>query len=176
MRISFTLLEMIVAIIILSILSAFAIPKFKYLLTYSKALPIIESYRVLKSNGQGIYLNLVELNGKDPAEISMNDILHIPVTYPPTVTDKNGKWILDDTSKPQRQSDLSYYIEENNKYIKYRYFRKNTTNNKKQGTVQILIRIRRKNSDIYKSIISKELGITFSGNTYREIFDLTNPE
>lgn len=178
MKKAFTLLEILFTLLIIGVLTAVAIPKLQYLYIHTKLMPLIESYQTLHRVGRSEYLNLTELNAIDPATISMSDILHVNRVYPPTTSDKNKKWVLDDTSAPTRHSDLIYYID-SDKYISYRYFKKDTANGKGQGTIKILIRIRDDNTkkrELYKKIISEKLGIVFTYNRYVETYTLINDE
>ena len=86
----FTMIELIFVIVIIGILAAVAIPKFKNLKANAYATNIVQAITDLNgSGGASAYLNARELNDKDDNKINITDLYKF-----------NGKdWNISDTNK-----------------------------------------------------------------------------
>jgi prepilin-type N-terminal cleavage/methylation domain-containing protein len=82
-RRSFTLIEVIFVIVVIAILAAVAIPKFKDLKLNATISSVIATYKSVIDSVHSIYLNETEFNGKDKGELRITDFIKIVGTNCP---------------------------------------------------------------------------------------------
>lgn len=86
MKKAFTLVELIFVIVIIGVLSAVAIPKYQNLKMHAE---FNNAYKIMTdfaSFAPSVYYNLVELEGKDPNKLNINDLLEATKSKTDSVT------------------------------------------------------------------------------------------
>jgi prepilin-type N-terminal cleavage/methylation domain-containing protein len=91
MKKAFTLIEIIFVIVIIGLLAAIAIPKFRNLKQNSEIAPLMEVLSDLNgSGGASAYFNAVDLNGIDPKELNISQLMKMQGPYWKTYVDDTG--------------------------------------------------------------------------------------
>jgi prepilin-type N-terminal cleavage/methylation domain-containing protein len=170
MKRAFSLLEILWVILLIGILSAFALPKFKALTLHTDVSVLVSAYTHVKQNATQVYQNLTALEDVQPEDIRMDTLLSVTPLVP---YDKNQAYTRTWTLKNKRKSKsvLRYYIDPGN-YIRFRYLL--------NGVIELRISLYGPKKEEYKRSIEKQLGIVFYYNSkkekwlYDEVIDMTN--
>ncbi len=158
-RSGFTLIELIFVMVVIGVLAAVALPKFKELKQNAELTNIISAYTTVTQNASAAFYNETELNGLRPQDLNMTNFLKVQ-----NYADTAGKgWWKNQVSN----NDVRYYIDPAD-YIQFTY-------NKSVYTPQIRITLRLANGSkkaIMQRKITKKLGLTFVNDTNTTILDI----
>jgi len=144
----FTLIELIFVIVVIGILAAVAVPKFKNLKQNAEISNMIKAYSTLLENGKASFLNETELNGLSYRDVNMTNLLDIK-NFTWSTTRQKG-W------RKANEYQLIYYPGfQTGSYMEFRYNR--------NGTVTVTTQIYNRNAEgkHYIDVLSKQLGFTF---------------
>ncbi len=107
MRQAFSLIELIFVIVIVGILGAVAIPKFKYLKQNAEVSNIIATISDMNgSGGLGSYLNSTELNDINATELNITNLYKF----------RGNKWHIGDSNKDVNYTSRDGYMRAEFKY------------------------------------------------------------
>ena len=165
-RSGFTLIELIFVMVVIGVLAAVALPKFKGLKDNAVVTNLVANYTNAVQNAPASYLNATELNDLTPADVNISTLIKIPGNVQPWESDykkRKGWYEYTPSSHPE---DIVYYYPEYTKYIEFYYY-----NN---GKLLIRTNISGTNKEKIKALLTKRLGLTWNGDKNDTIIDLTD--
>ncbi len=150
-RKGFTLIELIFVMIVIGILTAVALPKFRYLKENAHISNMIAAYTTLMQNGAVSLLNETELNEVPVDDLNLTNILKVPAYN-----------YNSDTGRGWRKTSETniYYYAEPSKYMQFTYYKTGTN----AGNVRIYTYISGKNKEHFQKVLNKKLGLIFDGD------------
>ncbi len=147
-RSGFTLIELIFVMVVIGVLAAVALPKFKYLKHNAEISNMISAYTNVIKNGPASFLNESEFNAINIQDVNMTNLLKIP-----SFSSTEGKgWYK------YNEDHIRYYPGAAGAFMDFTY-----GNN---GIVTIWTRIYN-TTDLgkhYIQTLNKKLGLTFTTN------------
>lgn len=146
-RSGFTLIELVFVMVVIGVLAAIALPKFKGLRDNANISNLVSNYTNALQNAPASYLNETELSDLTPADVNITNLLKIPSFTWTTDHQKGWRKVSDDRA--------IYYIDPY-KYMDFQY------NN--AGTLTIVTRIAGANKDTLKNKLTQKLGFTWNGD------------
>ena len=146
-RSGFTLIELVFVMVVIGILAAVALPKFKGLKDNAVVSNFVATYTNALQNAPAAYLNETELNGLSDRDVNITNLIKIPGF---TWTQENQKgW-------RKANDDMVYYYADSRKYMRF-YYRNN-------GVLEIFTYISGTNKDAIQQKLTKKLGLTWSND------------
>jgi len=160
-RSGFTLIELIFVMVVIGVLAAIALPKFKNLKENAELSNMIAAYTTVVKNAPASYLNYTELSGLSSSEVNITSLLKVPTfNCPATGTRKNCWW--------KNNEDYIRYYADGSNYVQFYFYNKNN------GLLGILFSITNsKNKEHFQKVLSNKLGLVFVGDKNTTIIDLT---
>ena len=154
-------MELVFVMVVIGILAAIALPKFRALKDNATVSNLIANYTNVLQNAPTAYLNETELNGLSAADVNITNLIKIPGALKEWTNSPRKGWYKYSNNSP----DIAFFYPEPSKYIEF-YYRNN-------GTLFIRTYIGGPNKEEIKAKLTKKLGLTWRGDYNDTILDLT---
>ncbi|BCD68666.1 prepilin-type N-terminal cleavage/methylation domain-containing protein [Nitratiruptor sp. YY09-18] len=159
MRKGFTLIELIFVMVVIGVLAAIALPKFKQLKQNAELTNLISAYTTVVQNAPASFFNETELNNIRPQDLNMTDLLQVQAYQ--TNTGK-GWW------KSSDNDTVRYYVDPYD-YIQFYY-----NDSQYSPQIRIFTYIHGSKKADMQSKLANKLGLVFANDRNTTTLDLAD--